>query len=82
MNQPTTLARLLDEMDSGQRHATELLESCFERIETAHDANAQIYTRWFDKTARAEADAIDRLREAGLAGGQLAGLPIALKALF
>jgi len=82
MNQPTTLARLLDEMHSGQRHATELLESCFERIEAAHDANAQIYTRWFDKTARAEADAIDRLREAGLAGGQLAGLPIALKALF
>lgn len=82
MNTPTTLARLLDEMASGQRKPTELLESCFEHIDTNDDANAQIYTRRFDKTARAEADAIDRLREAGLTGGQLAGLPIALKALF
>ncbi|MBL3555189.1 MULTISPECIES: amidase [Marinobacter] len=82
MNTPTTLARMLDEMDCGQRKATELLESCFEHIDTNDDANAQIYTRRFDKTARAEADAIDRLREAGLTGGQLAGLPIALKALF
>ncbi|MDK8463574.1 amidase [Marinobacter sp. SS13-12] len=82
MNQPTTLARLLDEMDSGQHKAAELLESCFERIDADDDTNAQIYTRRFDRTARAEADAIDRQREAGLAGGQLAGLPIALKALF
>lgn len=82
MNQPTTLARLLEEMDSGQLKATELVERCFRRIDEDDDANAQIYTRRFDKTARAEADAIDRLREAGLAGGQLAGLPIALKALF
>ena len=82
MNQPTTLARLLEEMDSGQLKATELVERCFRRIDEDDDANAQIYTRRFDKTARAEADAIDRLREAGLAAGQLAGLPIALKALF
>ncbi|MDX1551772.1 MAG: amidase [Marinobacter sp.] len=82
MNQPTTLARLLDDMDSDQRTATALLESCLKRIEADDDANAQIYTRRFDNTARAEADAIDRLRAAGLTGGQLAGLPIALKALF
>ncbi|MEP1217380.1 MAG: amidase [Marinobacter sp.] len=82
MNQPKALARLLDEMDNGQQKATELLENCFERIVADDDANARIYTRRFDNTARAEADAIDRLREAGLSGGQLAGLPIALKALF
>lgn len=82
MNQLTSLAKLLDDMNSGQKRATELLDNCLAQIDTYDDAKAQIYTRRFDKAARAEADAADRVRHAGVTAGQLAGLPIALKALF
>jgi aspartyl-tRNA(Asn)/glutamyl-tRNA(Gln) amidotransferase subunit A len=82
MNQQNSLAQLLHAMRSGQHKARDLLENCFERIDANDQAHAQVYTKRFETTAYAEADAIDRLRQAGLAGGQLAGLPIALKALF
>ncbi|MFO7788535.1 MAG: amidase [Pseudomonadota bacterium] len=82
MNQPTSLAKLLDGMNSGQKRATEMLDNCLAQIDTYDDAKAQIYTRRFDTAARAEADATDRLRHAGVTAGQLSGLPIALKALF
>lgn len=82
MNSEKHLAQLLDDMASGQKRATELLDSCLAQIDAYDDAKAQVYTKRFDKAARAEADAIDRLRHAGLPTGQLAGLPIALKALF
>ncbi|MFN2361546.1 MAG: amidase [Marinobacter sp.] len=82
MNQETTLARLLDQMAIGKQQATELLNSCLARIDDHDNPNAQIYTKRFDHTARAEARASDQLRAAGVQGGQLAGLPVALKALF
>jgi aspartyl-tRNA(Asn)/glutamyl-tRNA(Gln) amidotransferase subunit A len=82
MSQPSSLAQLLATMDTGQRRATELLASCFDRIDADGDASARIYTRRFATTARAEAAAIDRLRQAGAPTGGLAGLPVALKALF
>ncbi|MCR8913433.1 amidase [Marinobacter panjinensis] len=82
MNQPDSLAKLLDDMNSGQKRATELLDNCLAQIDTYDDSKAQVYTRRFDTAARAEADATDRLRHAGVTAGQLAGLPIALKALF
>ncbi|WP_372996554.1 amidase [Marinobacter sp.] len=78
----TPLATLLAELDSGKHQAFELLDSCFTRIDTRDNAKAQIYTRRFDRSARAEAEAADRLHKAGLSAGQLAGVPIALKALF
>lgn len=82
MNQSASLAQLLDDMNSGQKRATELLDSCLAQIDAYDDAKAQVYTRRFDKAARSEADATDRLRHASVSAGQLAGLPIALKALF
>ncbi|WP_296930121.1 amidase [uncultured Marinobacter sp.] len=82
MNPVTPLATLLDDLGSGKQRATELLESCFTQIDLRDSATAQVYTRRFDQSARAEAEAADRLHAAGLSGGQLAGLPIALKVLF
>ena len=75
MNQVTPLATLLDDLGSGKQRATELLESCFTQIDLRDNASAQVYTRRFDQSARAEAEAADHLRTAGLSGGQLAGLP-------
>jgi len=82
MNQPSSLARMLDDLESGRYQARELLESCFERIVGDNHAKARVYTKRFENTARAEADAIDSLGQAAVPSGQLAGMPIALKALF
>lgn len=82
MNQRTPLARLLDDLGSGKQRASDLLQHCFERIDAHDDAEAQVYTKRFETTARAEAEAADRLQQAGAPRGQLAGLPIALKVLF
>ncbi|KPQ00018.1 amidase [Marinobacter sp. HL-58] len=82
MNQQATLGYLLDEIASGRLQAAELLETCIANIDARDNPKAQVYTKRFDHTARAEARASDQLRAAGVPGGQLAGLPIALKALF
>lgn len=82
MNQQATLGYLLDEIASGRRQAAELLETCIANIDARDNPKAQVYTKRFDHTAQAEARASDQLRTAGVPGGQLAGLPIALKALF
>ncbi|MCL7943764.1 amidase [Marinobacter sp. ATCH36] len=82
MNSENQLAQLLADMTENQKRATELLERCLANADAYDDAKAQVYTKRFDKAARAEADAVDRLRHAGVPAGQLAGLPIALKALF
>ncbi|MDX1802397.1 MAG: amidase family protein, partial [Marinobacter sp.] len=80
-NRPT-LQTLLDGLENGRWHATGLLEDCLTRINDQDDPAARIYTRHFDRTARAEAAAVDQLRAAGVPAGALAGVPIALKALF
>ncbi|SFR43764.1 aspartyl-tRNA(Asn)/glutamyl-tRNA(Gln) amidotransferase subunit A [Marinobacter gudaonensis] len=82
MNPITPLASLLDELASGRHNARDLLASCYSQADLKDKADARIYTRRFEQSARAEAEAVDRLRAAGLSGGQLAGLPIALKVLF
>ncbi|AZT85642.1 amidase [Marinobacter sp. NP-4(2019)] len=82
MNHDVTLAGLLNDMGNSQRLATDLLDSCLARIDTHDNAKARVYTKRFDQTARAEAAAIDRLHQDNVPAGQLAGLPIALKALF
>lgn len=82
MNRKNTLAQLLDDMSNGKLQARELLESCFRRIDERDDIKAQVYTKRFDCSARAEADATDLMRLAGVPARPLAGLPIALKALF
>lgn len=51
-------------------------------IDQHDDPANQVYTARFDRTARAEAAAIDALQQGGVPLGELAGLPIALKAMF
>ncbi len=77
-----TLQTLLAGLDDGRWQATGLLEDCLTRIRNGDNPAARVYTRCFDQTARAEAVASDSLRAAGVPLGELAGLPIALKALF
>ncbi|MEC7377269.1 MAG: amidase [Pseudomonadota bacterium] len=82
MNPMSPLSTLLDDLAGGRHTASGLLENCYSQADLKNKAGAQIYTRRFAQSARAEAEAVDRLHAAGLSGGQLAGLPIALKVLF
>lgn len=55
---------------------------CLGNIDQHDDPANQVYTARFNHAARAEAAAIDVLQRGGVTLGELAGLPIALKAMF
>lgn len=73
---------LLAGLQQGRWQASQLLERCLGNIDRHDDPANQVYTARFDRTARAEAAAIDALQQGGVPPGELAGLPIALKVLF
>ena len=77
---PRPLSTLLDGLRNETLSATGLLDEALARITAVDDGS--IHTTVFGTTARAEAGAADQLRRAGLPMAPLAGLPIALKALF
>ncbi|MGF2735969.1 amidase [Marinobacter sp. DUT-1] len=77
-----TLADLLGGIAVGKWRAVDLLQTCQLNIDNGDDPDRQIYTGRFDRTAAAEARAVDALRGGQAPMGELAGLPIALKALF
>lgn len=77
-----SLADLLTMMAGGRGRATELLQICQHNMDTGDDRARQVYTARFDRTAAAEAQAADTLYEARVPAGELAGIPVALKALF
>ncbi len=77
-----TLSSLLDGMHQNKWHASQLLETCLGNIDRYDDPANQVYTARFDRTAKAEAAAIDALQKGKVPLGELAGLPIALKVLF
>lgn len=69
---------LRERLASGALRASELVEACIARIE-AREPEVQAWA-WFDPDfARAQAKALDTLRQAGRAIGPLHGLPVALK---
>lgn len=58
------------------------LEACLSRIADPAGEGARCFTRLYPDKARAEADAIDRLRDAGVPLGPLAGRIVSIKDLF
>jgi aspartyl-tRNA(Asn)/glutamyl-tRNA(Gln) amidotransferase subunit A len=77
-----TVASLLADIGQKEWQASTLLEACLTNADLHDDPRNQVYTTRFDPTAKAEAAAIDALQKGGVPLGELAGLPIALKALF
>ncbi|MBU2872969.1 amidase [Marinobacter salexigens] len=77
-----TLSSLLTGLQQGKWSAKQLLETCLSNIDRHDDPANQVYTARFDRTARAEAAAMDTLQQSRVPMGELAGLPIALKVLF
>ena len=77
-----TLSSLLAGMQQNKWYASQLLEACLDNIDQHDDPANLVYTARFDRTAKAEAAAIDALQNGQVPLGELAGLPIALKVLF
>lgn len=69
-------------LDSGVTTSRSLVESCLERATSASGEGSRTFVHLFADAARAEADAIDRRRSAGIWTGWLAGIPVSVKDLF
>lgn len=69
-------------LEAGEIRSRALVEACLERAAAATGEGARVFIRLFAESARAEADAIDRRRAAGIATGPLGGVPISVKDLF
>jgi aspartyl-tRNA(Asn)/glutamyl-tRNA(Gln) amidotransferase subunit A len=69
-------------IDSGATTSRALVESCLERAVAASGEGSRTFVHLFADAARAEADAIDRRRRAGIWTGLLGGIPVSVKDLF
>jgi amidase/aspartyl-tRNA(Asn)/glutamyl-tRNA(Gln) amidotransferase subunit A len=77
---PTDLTRAAAAIAAGHLRAQDALETALERA--AVPANRHTFIRRFDAAARASAQAVDLLRDAGAPVPPLAGLAVSIKDLF
>ena len=82
MGQRPTLNELAAELASGRTTARKLLDACLARIDDPVGEGARVFIHVARDQARAAADAIDKLRAAGLAPSPFAGIPVSIKDLF
>lgn len=78
----TPIAALLTDLEVGRTSATALLETALERAADPGGEGSRVFVTMMGETARAEAEASDRLRRAGVPPRPLEGLPISVKDLF
>jgi len=76
------LMQLAQELGTGRRRARQLTDECLERIADGSGQGAKTFLRIFAAQARAQADAVDRLRSGGVPVPLLAGIPVSVKDLF
>ncbi len=77
-----TVIRLAQDLAAGRTTSRELIERALARIADPAGEGARTFTKVYADTARAAADAQDRLRAAGYVVSPLAGLPVSVKDLF
>ena len=77
-----TVAELAGDLAAGRVRARELTEQCLARIVDASGQGAVTFLGVFADAARAQADALDRQRAAGVPLPPLAGVPVSVKDLF
>ncbi len=80
-DKPTVLS-LAGDLAAGRTTSRELIERALARIADPAGEGARTFTKVYSDTARAAADAQDRLRAAGYIASPLAGLPVSIKDLF
>jgi aspartyl-tRNA(Asn)/glutamyl-tRNA(Gln) amidotransferase subunit A len=77
-----TIDQLAQALADGQTTSRALVEECLARIADPDGEGARAFIRVYGESARAMADAMDGLRQAGRIPGRFAGIPISLKDLM
>ena len=70
------------DLANGRTSSRELIEAALAQIADPAGEGARTFVKVYGDSARAVADAQDRLRKAGYIASPLAGLPVSLKDLF
>src|SRR6516165_10972168 len=77
-----TVFDITADLANGRTSSRELTEAAQARITDPAGEGARTFTKVYADSARAAADAQDRLRQAGYVASPLAGLPVSIKDLF
>jgi aspartyl-tRNA(Asn)/glutamyl-tRNA(Gln) amidotransferase subunit A len=77
-----TLAKLAADLAAGRTTSRALVEAALERIADPAGEGKRAFLKVYAESARAAADAQDRLRVAGYVASPLAGIPVSIKDLF
>jgi aspartyl-tRNA(Asn)/glutamyl-tRNA(Gln) amidotransferase subunit A len=77
-----TLARLAADLAAGRTTSSTLVEEALARIADPAGEGKRAFVTVYADTARAAAEAQDRLRAAGYVASPLAGIPVSIKDLF
>ena len=80
-SKPTVLS-LAEDLAAGRTTSRALIEAALARIADPTGEGTRTFIKVYSDTARAAADAQDRLRAAGYVASPLAGLPVSIKDLF
>src|SRR6266849_7685304 len=78
---PTVLG-LAEDLAAGRTSSRTLIEAALARIADPDGEGARTFIKVYADSARAAAEAQDRLRQAGYVASPLAGLPVSIKDLF
>ena len=77
-----TVAQLAADLAAGRTSSRELVEQALARIAEPSGEGSRAFLKVYADQARADADAADRLRKAGVRRSMVDGLPVSLKDLF
>ncbi len=77
-----TLAGLAADLAAGRTTSSTLVEEALARIADPAGEGSRAFVKVYAETARAAAEAQDRLRAAGYLASPLAGIPVSIKDLF
>ena len=77
-----TVAQLSQDLAAGKTTSRELVETALARIADPKGEGVRAFLKVYADTARAEADAADKLRSAGVVRSSVDGLPISVKDLY
>src|SRR5437763_14682321 len=78
----STVLGLAADLAAGRTTSRDLVEAALARIADPAGEGARSFVKVYADSARAAADAQDRLRQAGYVASPLAGLPVSIKDLF
>ena len=82
VSRPPTLLEIAVDLSAGRTTSRALVEAALERIADPSGEGQRAFVKVYADSARAAADAQDKLRAAGYVASPLAGIPVSIKDLF